>query len=233
MREGLFFSLLFPQVCSACQRHPVGSRGEVCVFCINRLPELSSCRCPGCGGAIDGILDLCNECLAVDKRPWRKAVSVYPFSGYNRELIHRFKYRGGTELVPWFSRKMVENWEHFGENRPIDAVVPMPLHPLKELLRGYNQSRLLAEAVGLKLSVPVKSFLKRRRWTPSQAGLDSRARRSNVRNAFSANPRLSNQDMNLLLVDDVITTGFTLAAASEVLTKAGAASVSVLTLARD
>lgn len=110
-----------------------------------------------------------------------------------------------------------------------DAVVPMPLHWTKHWRRGFNQSELLARVVSRRWNVPVKRLVRRTRATPVQAGLTSSKRRLNVLGAF----RASNvAGLKVLLVDDVLTTGATAGACAAALKRAGAARVTLLTLAR-
>ncbi len=229
---GRGFSLFFPEVCPACLRRAAKFGSACCNHCSTRLGELPIPRCRGCGGAVDGPLELCGECLAGDERPWRLAVSAYGFSGYLRELVHRFKYRGATALTSMFANAMAANWRRHAETVQVDAVVPMPMHPWKEFARGYNQACLLAERVADELDLPIGHDLRRRRWSRSQTQLDFAARRGNVRDLFEVSSRNRVEGVHILLVDDVLTTGATLEAATRVLLAAGAASVGVLTLAR-
>ncbi len=111
-----------------------------------------------------------------------------------------------------------------------DVIVPMPLHWRKQWQRGFNQSDLLARKVGKRWNVPVKRLVRRIRATVVQAGLTSAKRRANVSGAFRAKPAVNGK--KVLLVDDVMTTGATASACASALKRAGAARVTLLTLAR-
>jgi ComF family protein len=114
-----------------------------------------------------------------------------------------------------------------------DVVVPVPLHPRRERERGFNQSLLLAQRVGRALRCPVRSdLLVRTVHTPPQTELSGDARRSNVRKAFAARRPAPLAGRQVLLVDDVFTTGSTAEACARCLKRAGASSVVVLTVAR-
>jgi ComF family protein len=111
-----------------------------------------------------------------------------------------------------------------------DVIVPMPLHWRKQWQRGFNQSDLLARKVGKRWNVPVKRLVRRIRATVVQAGLTSAKRRANVSGAFRAKAAVNGK--KVLLVDDVMTTGATASACASALKRAGAARVTLLTLAR-
>lgn len=113
-----------------------------------------------------------------------------------------------------------------------DLVVPVPLHPGRFLVRGYNQATAIARPLARALELPVAGSLRRRLATPPQSRLDSAERRRNPRAAFGLWRPGRCRGRRVLLVDDVVTTGATLAAAAACLVRAGAESVTALTAAR-
>ena len=221
---------VLPAVCPVCKRVPKPSGMPACEACLDTLRDLPSPRCPACGGGIDGVLEVCSECLRQPRRPWSRAVSSWPFAGAARYVVHRFKYQGETFLAPTMARAMVMNWQVHGQGAP-DVVVPIPLHWTRYVLRGYNQVALLAELVAKELHLPWCRGLVRQRATAQQAMLDLEARQRNLAHGFRGIPRRVRGN-HVLLLDDVMTTGATLAAATAALNDAGASAVSVLTVAR-
>jgi len=158
--------------------------------------------------------------------------AAYSYGGYDgplRTLLHLFKYQRMRPLARPLGRLMVRA---LPRDERFDAIVPMPIHWRRWMARGYNQSELLAREVGARSGLPVERLLRRTRHTPVQAGLTSRERRLNVKNSFAVPDPGRVGGRCLLLIDDVLTTGATLNAASGALKQAGAARIAILTLAR-
>ena len=154
--------------------------------------------------------------------------AVFEYGGPIADAIHRFKYRGRSELGAALGSLMAEaagRWA--GE---VDAVVPVPLHWRRRRWRGYDQAALLARPTAKALGVPaLLRGLRRVRHTPSQVNLPHDERQANVAGAFA--PGRLRGVGRVLLVDDVRTTGATLEAASKALRAGGAREVRTLVLA--
>ena len=158
--------------------------------------------------------------------------AAYTFGAYEgtlRELVHLFKYSGIRTLAKPLAEMMLPALPR--EER-FDAIVPMPLYWFKRWQRGFNQARLLAEAIGRRTGIAVLDAARRLRATAPQAGLSNAERRRNVSGAFAVRKRAHLDGLRVLLVDDVFTTGATASACAAALKRAGAAHVSVLALAR-
>lgn len=225
-------NFLYPPLCPACQTAvPEVHANRICSACSARLVPFPEARCRWCGGVVDGVLDSCGECLQNPSRSWQHAVSVFPYGGYIRELIHRFKYRRATALAPYFAAEMSANWRIHGVRKP-DMAVSIPMHWGRFTVRGYNQAGLLAAFIGHDLAIPVVHALKRKKHSRRQASLNYDQRKANIKNIFSCSDKTNINSCHILLIDDVLTTGATLDGATRVLTEAGAGMVSVLTLAR-
>jgi ComF family protein len=169
-----------------------------------------------------------------------KAVAFGGYHGELRSLVHLLKYEGMRPVARRLGVLLANSLEAFVESGSPMLVIPVPMHRAKERLRGFNHAELLARAAitemrrrhpqwGLHLEM---GLLKRVRVTVSQAGLTTHQRRQNLRGAFFApHPeRLAGRDV--LLIDDIYTTGATVRACSRVLRNAGARSVRVATVAR-
>jgi ComF family protein len=215
--------------------------------------------CPACGGHLgEGTRTICTSCRwdapltgywaqadnPVSQRFWghfpvQRASSLMFFGGRSgfRELIHSFKYRGGwrlaLEMGEWYGSLMAEG----GLYDDVEVIVPVPLHFLRRLARGYNQSEYLAEGIARAMKKPVDSrSLRRRVNNPGQARLksdDGNAERwRNVAGIFALPRPERLNGRHILLVDDVLTSGATIVSCAEaILAAAPDARISVATLA--
>jgi ComF family protein len=226
------FRLIYPDLCPVCLKvEPLAEVG-VCDTCNTELPRIVPPFCNLCGGTVDGVLDICAEC-ARTPRPWDRAVSVFNFGGLARFVVHQLKYRGDVSVSPFLANELLQAWRDTGDYREPDVVTAVPLHWLRRFKRGYNQSELVARTFADQAGLPFSDILVRRHWTAAQSRLSSSERRRNLRKAFAiSRSHFQLQDKRVLLIDDVLTTGSTLAACTDKLLKAGAESVEVLTIAR-
>jgi ComF family protein len=226
----------FPDNCRVCDSPlDVHNRVPVCSKCLNEPEPLAAeIFCAQCRTAFENPrrLDeagLCESCRS-GATHYRAAYSYGHYDGALSALIHLMKYDGVRSLAPHFGRWLAQA---LPRDQRFDAIVPVPLHWLRYLRRGFNQSELLARALSERTGLPVISGAVRRiRATPRQALLDHDGRRRNVRGAFRVTRPEAIEGRRLLLLDDVLTTGATLNACTHTLIQAGAAHVSILTLAR-
>jgi ComF family protein len=187
-----------------------------CKLCNNETILGEDCLCDSCRAT----LLLCPPMTAPEPLDGLSAAFVY--TGGAALGIHALKYSKQTRLAEFFGQAM-----HIPAGWKIDAIVPVPLHPLKLWLRTYNQSELLCQVVCRQYELPLrKELLRRTRFTRTQTALDADARRQNVSSAFAASPACAGR--SILLVDDVTTTHSTLLACAAALKQAGAARVYAL-----
>ena len=227
--------LVYPPQCLGCDAAVTEDFG-LCGPCWRDAAFISGLVCDACGtplpGDDPGHPVLCDDCLTL-ARPWAKGRAALLYRGTGRRLVLALKHGDRVDLAGpaagWMMRvagPLVQ---------PGMVVAPVPLHWLRLLTRRYNQSALLSSRIARDAGLAhCPDLLARRRNTRSQEGRDRLGRFRNVADAFRVPPRHVARMANrpVLLVDDVMTSGATLAAAAEACLAAGAASVSVLVLAR-
>jgi len=174
----------------------------------------------------------------VKELPWsspvsfNQAISPFHYEGVAKELIAQLKYQSRLSLVPFLGQILTETVLRRLGPDPADAVVPVPLHPVRLRERTFNQAQFLAQRLADNLRLPCRrNLLIRRKATHPQADLSRGERRANVEGAFALAPDPLIRSARLLLVDDVFTTGSTANACAKILKQAGAAQVTVVALA--
>ena len=230
----LLTNLLYPPACSLCQTRLRVSQHVLCETCREAMPASGPPVCHRCGVPIAGAFDARMECAACRKRPtaFEMARAPWRYDGLARDAIRQFKYHRRWRLGRWLAEEMTTLARASLPLEDVDVVLPVPLHWLKARLRGYNPAGQLADAVARAVDKPYRPrALRRTRWTTTQTRLQGRQRLRNVRGAFAASPRHV-RHRTILLVDDVLTSGATVAACATALRRAGARRVFVLTAAR-
>jgi ComF family protein len=180
----------------------------------------------------------CLLCQRIDP-PFERAVAYGSYAGGLRDLIHVLKFEQVRPAAAVLGRVLAETIANLEKAMPVGTimVVPVPLHTSKQAQRGFNQAEMIARGALKQLSRPKRfdlcmGVLLRQRDTRSQIGLTSRQRRENLRGAFAVSDPTRTVNRDILLVDDVYTTGTTASECARVLLRAGAARVWVATVAR-
>lgn len=232
-------NLLFPESCILCSTPTFRLQDRsICPKCWQKTIQLritGSC-CPSCGLPYRSFehesTHLCGKCTMCPP-PFSGARAFGCYSSELSRIVQALKFDGRQDLAgllaPLLASTFLESWS----SQEIDFIVPVPLHPKRKRARGYNQAALLGKALGNLLGLPCYDrTLARTRATLPQVGLSDTERSHNVRHAFRCARPTAVQGRRILLVDDVMTTGSTVASASEALLEAGAMRVCVLTVAR-
>ena len=214
---------LLPQACALC-RTGCGN-ALLCDACAASLPALGP-ACPHC--ALPGPATVCGACLR-SPRPWTQARAAWRYAYPVDRLLQGLKYGGRLALAEALAEGLANVVAEARVQLPV-ALVPVPLAPARQRARGFDQARLLGAHIGRHLGIAVVPALARVRDAGPQAALPLAARAANVRDAFA--PVRSVRAMHVALVDDVMTTGATLAAAARALRSAGAAQIEAWVIAR-
>ena len=210
--------LALPASCAGCRR-------EGSALCRECLPALDVRLHAAPGVEIGLPADLPAPLLQLE---W-----CAPFTGTTRRALHALKYGGERRLAAPLGAAVARRWTRAGVGG--DVLVPVPASPDRVRDRGYDQAALLAEAAGRRLRMPIVRAVERTRATTAQFDLDRAGRAANLGGAFRVAParRAEVAGRWVVLVDDVVTTGATLAACAVALLDAGAAAVSAITVARE
>jgi competence protein ComFC len=229
--------IIYPKICLACKDRLNASSidGLVCRQCWQKIKRNVPPFCHSCGrslGRENLTKNICPACLKI-KLHFDRAFSPCVYEGVLKELIHAFKYNHKEHLGHTLSRLMSDFIKEF--NLPmdfIDLIIPVPLHTTRMREREFNQAEVLGIHIAKEFNKPMAPCaLRRNRYTKTQTDLDIDERVLNVKDSFSINKPRDLRDKNILLVDDVLTTGATASEAAVALKQSGANVVFVLTLA--
>lgn len=228
--------IIFPPQCPGCSEilHPFD--GQIfCRACNDKINFIKGGICTICGTTFpDSPAEnhLCGECL--EKKPYFSyARAVFSYENIILNAIHRFKYKRNMSIGEIMSFLMADFSFPDIEFTDYSLIIPVPLHIKRLRERGFNQSLILANAMGEKRQIPVNfSLLKRRKFTTTQASSNRKERKQNIKGAFEVSDENKIKGRNIILIDDVYTTGATVNECAKTLIKAGAKKISALTLAR-
>lgn len=237
-------SLIFPRNCVGCGEPLTGAAARhqweyLCADCACDIRAVGEESCRRCGVPVYGVVSgpkICSVCRATPP-VWNEARSILRYRGPVRGWIRGFKYHDAQWVQrEWIKLLAAPQFSWLEEFLCGSVLLPVPLHPLRQLIRGFNQSEELCRLF-IKAAAPAGAsidckILKRVRWTRQQARLGREDRLRNVKNAFEVHQPSIDTNSRLILVDDLLTTGATLTVCVLALRRAGFKRVDVLTLAR-
>jgi len=232
--------ILYPKKCLACGQWLKGGghkaiKGLVCLDCWMKIKPNLPPFCASCGRHLDkksAFKNICGAC-AKNRFHFDRAFSPCLYEGVLKELIHKFKYKQKDYLGNVLGLLMAEFVKEY--NLPVcyaDLIIPIPLHKTRLREREFNQAGILANLLSAEFGrITLSGCLVREKFFKSQTELSVPERRNNIKGAFAVKDRAAITGKNILLVDDVLTTGATLSEAAKTLKESGANIVFAITLA--
>ena len=227
---------VYPQTCPICQNPLKREEKDVCEECWKALTLLPSPYCPYCKSFLEDEDEITNHQCAYLSKPKEKRIlavrSLGTFDDHYQKLIHRLKYDKKIHLGRRLAQRLGEITSQEKDFSNCDVVIPVPLHRARQRERGFNQSEVLAEGISQATGLPLaRDILKRKKNTKDQTYLNVQQRAENVKGAFVVIHPDKIGDKNVILVDDVMTTGATLNECARMLLDSGAKNVFGVTLA--
>jgi len=215
--------LFYPRNCASCGTHLFAGETEICKICLKRLPRTRFEYHPT-DNAVSALLwGRCKVDCSYALFYYRKGERV-------QQLLHSIKYKGNKQLGVSLGREIGKSISD--SNRIFDVIIPVPLHPLKEQKRGFNQSEVIAQGIQEILKLPINtSTIKRAVHTSTQTRKGRFERWKNVEHIFKLSDSQSLIGKHILVVDDVITTGSTMEACINTLANIENTSISLATVA--
>lgn len=227
--------MLYPVRCPFCGEIVIPKDKRACPSCEKKLQFIVEPRCKKCSKPIEqDQKEYCSDCERKDYH-FEHGYSLWLYDSVMKKSISDFKYRHKKEYAKYYIQEIVKLYGETIKKLAPDGLVPVPIHKSKYRERGYNQAEIIAKGIGRELNLPVFSHLLiRDRKTMPQKQLSDKERLKNLRDAFVLNEKLAydypDELKQLLLVDDIYTTGSTIEACTNVLMRHGVDRVYFITL---
>ena len=227
--EGIL-PFFYPVRCPVCQDIVIPKGRLVCPSCADRPKYIEDPVCMKCGRQIREGEELCGNCKAHD-RSFERGFSLMRYDGIGQESIRNFKENGRQEYAAWYAEELIKRRGDELRALRADLLVPVPLHPKRLRIRGYNQALLLAREISRRTKIPVRDDLLRRvSDTLPMKNMSPGERQNNLKKAFQCYG--NDVELNsIMLIDDIYTTGSTIDACAQALYRKGAGHVYFMTLA--
>ena len=222
----------YPGSCEVCARS-TRAPAMLCESCHADLAALqSAAACDRCGMPLFELDAPCPYCTGKGVPHYERVIRLAVFDDPIKHLIHRLKYNGRWPLAEFLADRLVAHEPAKALLQETQVLVPIPLHPWRQIKRGYNQAELIARRIKKVCKIDIAQPLVRVRATETQTHMHSHAKREeNLRDAFALDDARPVAGRHVTVIDDVMTTGATLQSAARVLAKGKPASMSILVVA--
>lgn len=222
---------LFPNVCPICNK-VISSDEKICSHCIKKIKVIKEPKCKKCGSRLEDSTKLfCNDCNEICHE-FEKGISIFEYNNEFKKSIYRFKYDNKRCYSDFYGSIGYRKYKETLEQWKIDKIIPVPMYYKKQIMRGYNQAEEFGNALSRYSGIKADSdILLRVKNTKPQKGLNKEQRKVNLAEAFAVNKEKIKNAENILLVDDVYTTGSTMDTLAKLLKKAGAGKVYFMCIA--
>jgi ComF family protein len=225
--------MVFPRKCPLCHDIVIPKDKKVCPSCLSELLPIEEPCCKRCGKPIEiPEQEYCYDCIKSEHH-YERGFAIYVYEGKIKKSLLEFKFQGKQEYADFYIEQLIRYAGDKLKKLSLDLILPVPLHPRKQRVRGFNQAQLLAQGIGAYLKTTVCcNLLIRTKYTTPQKKLDDKERLHNLEQAFSVStPYLDSLiGKRILLVDDIYTTGSTIEACTRTLLKVGCAKVFFITI---
>jgi len=218
------YRLFYPKLCGACNTALYKGEQHICFVCSNNLPftDFEKLKPNPVEKVFQGRIDV----------DFATSLLYFSRSTKTQNILHQIKYNNRKQLAIYFGNLLGERIKSTHEQLNFDVIIPVPLHPKKLQIRGYNQSSYIAKGIAEVLNIPIaEHIIKRKINTATQTKKTRVERLQNINNAFELNKNTNLNYNHILLVDDVLTTGATIEACANSLISKQNLKISVATLA--
>lgn len=207
-------NLIYPNTCGFCEK-------------VNR-----ECLCKKCEIQIKNYE--INSVRKINKDYFDESMHIFKYEGIIRKKLVEYKFQEKAYLYKTFSKIILKNKKIYGNLKKYDIIIPVPIHKKRKLIRGYNQTELIARQIARNIGLNLENkVLIKQKNVVSQSELNKNDRKENVKDAFIIKNKEKIKNKKILIFDDIYTTGSTLKECSRILKNAGANEIGILTIAKD